>query len=114
MQPVRQENAPRIHSNGRYQLQVDLEKEYITLAAGLKRYPFKGLEDQCRTKLIDMLDWVIVGGETGHTTRQMLPEWVMDIKEQCEQSKTAFFFKSWGGKHKTEIIDGKEYKEFPK
>lgn len=60
------------------------------------------------------LDWVIVGGETGHAARQMQPEWVMDIKEQCEQSNTAFFFKSWGGKLKSETIDGKEYKEFPK
>lgn len=93
---------------------VDLGKEYLTLATGLERYPFKGLEDQYRTKLIDMLDWVIVGGETGHTARKMQPEWVMDIKEQCEQANTAFFFKSWGGKLKTETIDGKEYKEFPK
>jgi protein gp37 len=65
-------------------------------------------------ELVDMLDWVIVGGETGHKARHMQPEWVMDIKEQCEQANTAFFFKSWGGKLKTETIDGKEYKEFPK
>lgn len=27
----------------------------------------------------------------------MQPEWVQSIKEQCENSGTAFFFKQWGG-----------------
>ena len=27
----------------------------------------------------------------------MKPEWVMNIKRQCEEQNVAFFFKQWGG-----------------
>lgn len=49
---------------------------------------------------LEGIDWVIVGGESGHTPRTMKPEWVIDIKEQCEQTGVAFFFKQWGGRNK--------------
>ncbi|NQT26981.1 phage Gp37/Gp68 family protein, partial [candidate division KSB1 bacterium] len=42
------------------------------------------------------IDWVIVGGESGPKARPMKPEWVLNIKEQCEKTKTKFFFKQWG------------------
>lgn len=43
------------------------------------------------------IHWVIVGGESGPKARPMCPEWVQSIKEQCESTDTAFFFKQWGG-----------------
>jgi len=43
------------------------------------------------------IHWVIVGGESGPKARPMKPEWVEPIKDQCEQSGVAFFFKQWGG-----------------
>lgn len=46
------------------------------------------------------IDWVIVGGESGHNPRPMQPEWVIDIKEQCEKTNVPFFFKQWGGRNK--------------
>lgn len=46
------------------------------------------------------IDWVIVGGESGHKARPMNPDWVLDIQEQCQVAKLAFFFKQWGGKNK--------------
>lgn len=46
------------------------------------------------------VDWVIVGGESGHKPRPMKLEWVLEIKEQCDQAGVAFFFKQWGGKNK--------------
>ncbi len=46
------------------------------------------------------IDWVIVGGESGHNPRTMEPEWVIDIKEQCEAANVPFFFKQWGGRNK--------------
>lgn len=46
------------------------------------------------------IDWVIVGGESGHNPRDMKPEWVIEIKEQCEAAKVPFFFKQWGGRNK--------------
>ena len=42
------------------------------------------------------IDWVIVGGESGPKARPMKTEWVLKIKDQCEQTHTKFFFKQWG------------------
>ena len=42
------------------------------------------------------IDWVIVGGESGHYARPMKEEWVLNIKQQCLENKTPFFFKQWG------------------
>jgi len=42
------------------------------------------------------IDWVIVGGESGPRARPMNPEWVREIRHQCEQAGVAFFFKQWG------------------
>jgi protein gp37 len=44
----------------------------------------------------DGLDLIILGGENGHKARPMHPDWVTDIKDQCERSNTAFFFKGYG------------------
>ncbi|MEX2604778.1 MAG: phage Gp37/Gp68 family protein, partial [Gracilimonas sp.] len=46
------------------------------------------------------IDWVIVGGESGHNPRPMKAEWVIDIKEQCKEADVPFFFKQWGGRNK--------------
>lgn len=42
------------------------------------------------------IDWVIVGGESGHRARPMREEWVINIKRQCDRAGVAFFFKQWG------------------
>ncbi len=46
------------------------------------------------------IDWVIVGGESGHGARPMEEAWVLDIQRQCDQAGVAFFFKQWGGVQK--------------
>jgi protein gp37 len=45
---------------------------------------------------VDLLDWVIVGGESGPGARPMHPEWARDLRAQCQTAETAFFFKQWG------------------
>jgi protein gp37 len=62
------------------------------------------------------IDWVIVGGESGHKPRPMNPDWVLDIQEQCEKNEVAFFFKQWGGKNKKAAgreLNGRTYDEMP-
>jgi len=62
------------------------------------------------------IDWVIVGGESGHNPRPMHVDWVIDIQEQCEKSDVPFFFKQWGGKNKKKngrLLNGKTYDEMP-
>ncbi|HUX01088.1 MAG TPA: phage Gp37/Gp68 family protein [Phycisphaerae bacterium] len=43
-----------------------------------------------------VLDWVIVGGETGPGARPMHPDWVRDVRDQCVAANVPFFFKGWG------------------
>lgn len=62
------------------------------------------------------IHWVIVGGESGPGARPMAPDWVRDIKRQCEKQDVAFFFKQWGGirpKSGGRSLDGQEWNEMP-
>lgn len=65
---------------------------------------------------LDNIDWVIVGGESGHKPRPMDAEWVLDIQQQCKKNDVAFFFKQWGGKNKKangRVLNGRTYDEMP-
>ncbi|MER9870266.1 phage Gp37/Gp68 family protein [Mesorhizobium sp. M0136] len=42
------------------------------------------------------LDWIIVGGESGHNARPMNPAWARSIRDQCAAASVPFFFKQWG------------------
>lgn len=42
------------------------------------------------------LDWVVVGGESGNSSRPMRPEWARSIRKQCDEANVDFFFKQWG------------------
>jgi len=66
--------------------------------------------------ILENIDWVIVGGESGHKARSMDPDWVLDIQEQCKIKDVAFFFKQWGGKNKKangRTLNGRTYDEMP-
>lgn len=63
------------------------------------------------------IDWVIVGGESGHGARPMNPEWAIDIRNQCIAARVPFFFKQWGGRSpKTggRLLEGREWNQFPR
>jgi protein gp37 len=80
------------------------------------------LEDLGKMNLQN-IDWVIVGGESGNRARPMEKEWVVNIKQQCENKDVAFFFKQWGtwGADKVKRnkklngkeIDGEIWQQFP-
>lgn len=58
------------------------------------------------------IQWVIVGGESGPKARPMKPQWVENIKAQCDKSHTGFFFKQWGawgvdGKKRSKKANGR-------
>jgi protein gp37 len=75
--------------------------------------PLIGALPKLRLKKID---WVIVGGESGHKPRPMNSDWVLDIQEQCEKADVAFFFKQWGGRSKKKngrTLNGRTYDEMP-
>jgi protein gp37 len=73
------------------------------------------LEDLAHVELRG-IHWVIVGGESGIGARPMKREWVLSIRDQCEDAGVPFFFKQWGGLHKKRAgrkLDEKTYDEFP-
>lgn len=43
-----------------------------------------------------LVDWVIVGGESGPKARPLHPQWARDLRDQCAAAGVAFFFKQWG------------------
>lgn len=62
------------------------------------------------------LDWVIVGGESGHGARPIQREWIESLRLECEAAGVAFFFKQWGGASATAggcDLDGHEVKQWP-
>lgn len=83
----------------------------------------------------EFIDWLIAGGESGTDARVMAPEWVRAARDWAKANDKAFFFKQWGdwkpdviheagvmrrsGWNPEErrggyVLDGKEWKEFPK
>jgi protein gp37 len=65
---------------------------------------------------ISGLDWAIVGGESGNGARPMEEKWVDSILTLCRREDIAFFFKQWGGVHKSiagRKLHGRTYDEMP-
>lgn len=61
------------------------------------------------------INWVIVGGESGHNARLMEQKWVDGIFRQCKKQNVIFFFKQWGtwGQDKvrrSKKANGRKYK----
>jgi protein gp37 len=63
------------------------------------------------------IHWVIVGGESGYGARPMRKEWVISIQQHCQRESVPFFFKQWGGIHKSKagrLLEGRTYDEMPR
>jgi protein gp37 len=43
-----------------------------------------------------LVNWVIVGGESGGKARPMHPHWARSLQEQCQDAGVPFLFKQWG------------------
>jgi protein gp37 len=46
--------------------------------------------------MLPALDWVIVGGESGHQARPSHPDWFRSLRDQCAAAGVPFHFKQWG------------------
>jgi protein gp37 len=65
---------------------------------------------------ISGIDWAIVGGESGQGARPLEKDWVESILRLCKAESVAFFFKQWGGVHKSKagrLLNGKTYDAMP-
>lgn len=62
------------------------------------------------------IDWLIVGGESGPQHRPIAPQWVRDLRDDCQRTDVAFFFKQWGGrtpKAGGRVLDGRVFDAKP-
>ena len=62
------------------------------------------------------LQWVIVGGESGHHARPMDMDWVRAIRNDCDVVGVPFFFKQWGGrtaKSGGRLLDERTHDDIP-
>lgn len=50
----------------------------------------------CGMQTPSEIQWVIVGGESGHGARPMSISWVRALQSQCQEADVSFFFKQWG------------------
>jgi protein gp37 len=99
--------------NNKVRGRIDLLRETNARVKFLSLEPLLGPLSDLK---LDKIDWVIVGGESGHKPRPMKSDWVVDIQEQCEKAGSAFFFKQWGGKNKKangRLLNGRTYDEMP-
>lgn len=74
--------------------------------------------DHCPSHGADrrVLDWVVVGGESGPAARPCHPQWVRDLRDQCAAAQVAFFFKQWGGRSPKaggRLLDGRTWERYP-
>ncbi|MCL2015405.1 MAG: phage Gp37/Gp68 family protein [Defluviitaleaceae bacterium] len=87
-----------------------------TTAARIKFISFEPLLGDVGKLDLTGIDWAIIGGESGPKARPMLQDWVISIKNQCEEQKILFYFKQWGGTNKKKagrVLLGKTWDSVP-
>lgn len=47
-------------------------------------------------RALALIDWIIVGGESGPNARPMHPDWARSLRDQCQAAGVAFHFNQWG------------------
>ena len=116
--------------NQDYAYRADFLSKTSATTKFLSIEPLIGKIEQINMKGID---WVIVGGESGHKARFIKIDWIEKIQNLCKRLEVPFFFKQWGkAKFNTNLSDptlnknhpnhakggcelnGKIYREMPK
>jgi protein gp37 len=65
-------------------------------SASVKFLSIEPLIGEISTINLEKIDWVIVGGESGHKARPILHNWIEIIRHLCIETQVPFFFKQWG------------------
>ena len=62
------------------------------------------------------IHWVIAGGESGKGFRPVEEDWLLALRDDCQEANVNFFFKQWGGhtpKAGGRELDGRFWDEMP-
>ncbi len=87
-----------------------------TVPASIKFLSIEPLIGRISNINLSLIDWVIVGGESGPGARPIKEEWVTEIRDQCLIHGVPFFFKQWGGTNKKKagrLLDGRIWDQMP-
>jgi len=100
--------------------QVDARVRYLSCEPLLGPIDLGGLDP---LEVLQNLEWVIVGGESGRSARPTDPMWVRELRDQSKEAGIPFHFKQWGewgetgervGKKKAgRELDGRTWDENP-
>jgi protein gp37 len=82
-------------------LAVPAAKRFLSMEPLLGSISFEGMwvphtNPAMHENMLEALDWIIVGGESGPNARPMHPDWVRSLRDQCQAAGVAFLFKQWG------------------
>ena len=100
----------------KYVFRADLVSKLPAAVRFLSCEPLLGPLDLSELLGSELINWVIVGGESGRGARPMSLGWVRSIQEQCDATATPFFFKQWGGTNKKangRLLGDRTWDEFP-
>jgi protein gp37 len=85
--------------------------------AYMKFISFEPLLGSITDLILQGIDWVIVGGESGPNARPIEQNWVTEIRDKCKDDAIPFFFKQWGGIRKKKsgrLLEGRTWDEIPR
>jgi protein gp37 len=97
----------------KYRFRID---HLLTVDAAVRFVSAEPLLGPLEDLVLQGVQWVIVGGESGPRARPIQHSWVTDIRDQCADAGVSFFFKQWGGrtpKSNGRELDGKTHDEMP-
>ena len=77
-------------------------RELQATRAALRFLSFEPLLGPLRGLNMDGVDWAIVGGESGPGAREMRPNWVRKIREECREQGVALLLQTVGWDTKRE------------
>jgi protein gp37 len=100
--------------NRRFVHRADLLREVPAAVRFISAEPLLGALEG-----LDLSDihWLIAGGESGPGHRPIREEWVLDLRDRCEDEDVAFFFKQWGGfrpKSNGRLLEDREWNAMPR
>jgi protein gp37 len=118
------ELTPKLSWNFNIWMGVSVESEEYTFrikhlrktGAIIKFISFEPLLGPISPLNLRGIDWVIVGGESGHQARPINASWAVDIRNQCQRTGIPFFFKQWGGPNRRKTgrkLEGRTWDEIP-
>jgi len=98
------ELSPQLNWTSNIWMGVSVESQKYTFriddlsktAAKTKFLSIEPLIAPVKTLNLDKINWVIVGGESGHKARPIRKEWIDVVKNECDKNSVPFFFKQWG------------------